>query len=90
MAQGIEAITSAFEAMKDGSGDFEAVKAAVEAAEFDARPIHRLDDPTDYAKTAGSFEDSVTPWYMRRVITREQWRELRNIWKAKPMPDLEL
>jgi hypothetical protein len=90
MAEGIEEITTSLQAMKDGSGDFEAVRAAVEAAQFDARPIWTQGDPVDYAKTPGSFEDAVTPWHMRKVISREQWRELRDIWKAKPMPELEV
>jgi hypothetical protein len=84
MATGIEAVTKALEAMKDGSGDFAAVRAAVEAAEFDSRPIWMSGDVPEYIPVEGSFEDTVTPWVMRRVISRDEWKELRALWKSKP------
>lgn len=88
MATGTEAVTTALQAMQDGSGDFEAVRAAVEAAGFDVRPVWTSSDAPEYTKVVGSFEDVVTPWAMRRVITRDQWKELRAIWKAKPMSEV--
>lgn len=89
MAEGIEEVTAAFQALQKGEGDFDAVLRAVEAATFDARPIHRLGDPPEYVRVPGSFEDAVTPWHVRKVIDREQWKQLRDLWKAKTMPKLE-
>jgi hypothetical protein len=86
VAEGVDVVTSALQAMKDGTGDYEAVKSAVEAATFDVRPIHRLGDPLERTAVPGAFEDAVTPWAIRGVLSREQWKELAAIWRAKPAP----
>lgn len=36
----------------------------------------------DRRTVPGSFEDTATSALQRREITRDQWRELRAIWKA--------
>jgi len=90
MAKGTENVTAALAAMRDGTGTFDDVRAAVEEAEFSIRPPWTSTDSPEYVTVSGTFEDTVTPWLQRRVISRDQWRELRDIWKAKPMPEVSL
>ena len=81
MAEAIKQVREALDTMPDG--DWEAVKQAVDAARFDRRADFE-NVTVDYDAGPGTFEMVVTPYVVRKKITREQWKELLGIWRSHP------
>jgi len=81
----VQAVRDALLAMRTGKGDYEAVKATVEQAQFAPRPTARseeeLADAWEYTPVEDSFTDTVSAARWQRVLTREQERELRGMAK---------
>jgi hypothetical protein len=79
----VQAVRDALEAMRTGSGGYEAVKAAVRAAQFAVRPpLATMDDIAenwDYRPLPDSFTDTVIAARWQKVLTPEQERELRGM-----------
>lgn len=79
----VQAVRDAIEAMRTGSGDFEAVRAAVQDARFVVRPTARSEDDLadnwDYQPLDDSFTDTVEVARWRKVLTPEQVGELRTM-----------
>jgi len=83
VGQNVQPVRDAIQAMKTGSGDYEALKAAVAQARFATRPTARseeeLADAWDYVPVEDSFTDTVSVARWQRVLTREQERELKGM-----------
>lgn len=81
--ENVQAVRDALEQMRQGSGDYEAVKTAVQNARFATRPTARsIEDVArewDYVPVPDSFTDTVSVARWRRVLTAEQERELKGM-----------
>jgi hypothetical protein len=81
--QGVQAVRDALAALKAGTGDYEAVKAAVEQARFATRPTARsvdeLAESWDYRPVPDSFTDTVTVARWQKILTPEQHEELKGM-----------
>lgn len=77
---GVAAVRSALDAMAKGTGDFEAVKAAVSTARFTPKvqpqSLDDLADRWDYAYDPNTWNDTVQAAYFMKVIDSAQYREL--------------
>jgi hypothetical protein len=81
--ENVQAVRDALEQLRDGSGDYEAVKEAVQRARFATRPaartIQEIAADWDYTPVRDSFTDTVSVARWRRVLTAEQERELKGL-----------
>jgi hypothetical protein len=81
--ENVQAVRDAIEAMRTGSGDYEALKSAVQSARFAVRPTARSEDDLadnwDYRPLDDSFTDTVIAARWQKVITPEQLGELRSM-----------
>ena len=78
----VQEVRDALDAMKDGSGDYEAVKAAVEKARFATRPtVLEFGKEWEYVPVPDSFTDTVSVARWRKVLTADQERELKGLAK---------
>lgn len=79
----VQAVRDAIEAMRTGTGDFEALKKAVAEARFVVRPTARsegeLAESWDYVPNPDSFTDTVRVAQWQKVLTREQVKELKDM-----------
>jgi hypothetical protein len=79
----VQAVRDAIEAIRTGSGDFEALRSAVQGARFAVRPTARSEDDLaenwDYQPLDDSFTDTVEVARWRKIITPEQVGELRKM-----------
>ena len=73
------------DALKGGTGDYEAVKTAVESARFATRPtaltIEDIAREWEYVPVQDSFTDTVSVARWRKVLTADQERELKGLAK---------
>jgi hypothetical protein len=78
--ENVQAVRDALAALKDGTGDYESVKIAVQQARFVARPVARTEADLarqwDYVTEPDSFTDTVRVAQWQRVLTRAQVKEL--------------
>jgi hypothetical protein len=83
--ENVQGVRDALDAMRDGSGDYQAVKTAVESARFATRPtaltIEDIAREWDYVPVPDSFTDTVSVARWRKVLTAEQERELKGLAK---------
>jgi len=85
MPQGVnvQPVRDAIEAMRQGTGDYETLKAAVQGAQFAIRPsassLDELADRWDYVPVPDSFTDTVSAAQWQRVLTRDQVKELQGL-----------
>lgn len=83
VGQNVQAVRDAIQAMRTGSGDYAALKAAVEQARFATRPTARseeeLAEAWEYTPVEDSFTDTVSAARWQRVLTPEQEKELRGM-----------
>lgn len=81
--ENVQAVRDALAALKAGTGDYEAVKAAVTQARFATRPTARsmddLAEAWDYKPVPDSFTDTVTVARWQKVLTPEQHNELKGM-----------
>jgi hypothetical protein len=81
--ENVQAVRDAIEAMRTGTGNYEALRAAVQAARFAVRPTARsvsdLADNWDYRPLDDSFTDTVIAARWRKIITPEQQGELQSM-----------
>lgn len=79
----VQAVRDAIEAMRSGTGDYEALKKAVSEARFVVRPTARseqeLAESWDYVPNPDSFTDTVRVARWQKVLTPEQEKELRGM-----------
>ena len=92
--QGVEAVRAALKALEDGTGDYEAVKAKVQAAVFAVRPtalsVDELADNWEYQAMPDTVTDSVQVALFTKTITMEQFQELMALAKyTGPEPSRE-
>lgn len=81
--ENVQPVRDAIEALRTGSGDYEALKTAVQAARFAVRPTARseadLADNWDYVPLDDSFTDTVMAARWQKLITPEQLGELQSM-----------
>jgi hypothetical protein len=79
----VQAVRDALAALRDGSGDYEAVKTAVENARFATRPtaltVEDIARDWEYTPVPDSFTDTVSVARWRKVLTADQERELKGL-----------
>lgn len=83
--ENVQAVRDALDALRDGAGDYEAVKTAVESARFATRPtalsMRDIAREWEYVPVADSFTDTVSVARWRKVLTADQERELKGLAK---------
>lgn len=81
--ENVQAVRDAIEALRTGSGDYEALRKAVQNARFAVRPTARsesdLADNWDYRPLEDSFTDTVIVARWQKIITPEQLGELQDM-----------
>ena len=79
----VQPVRDAIEALRQGTGSFDALKTAVQGAQFAIRPsassLDELADRWDYVPVPDSFTDTVSAAQWQRVLTRDQVKELQGL-----------
>ncbi|HEX8321632.1 hypothetical protein [Longimicrobium sp.] len=83
--QNVQPVRDALEALRAGTGDYEAVRKAVGLARFAIRPplrtLEEIGRNWDYVPIPDSFTDTVSVARWQKVLTPEQERELKGLAK---------
>jgi hypothetical protein len=79
----VQAVRDAIEAMRTGTGDYDALVEAVRNARFAVKPTARTEEELaaawDYVLSPDSFTDTVEAARWQKVLTPEQVGELRTM-----------